>query len=210
MPIQKESLKDKIVTILMQRIIAGELPLGEKIREAHLAKEFGVSQAPVREAIITLVARGILEHTPNIGTQVKFCTKEETLEIYRTREAFEVIVAEENLDYTDQMIYELDKHYSDMITAAKNNDVKSFVISDQKFHTILMRSSNNTLLLELWTQLYTRSSVQTVIKEHDADLNDIAKLHLPIIEAIKQNNTQAYKDAIKAHYTQIIKDKYDA
>ena len=118
----------------MQRIIDGELPLGEKIREAHLAKELGVSQAPVREAIITLVARGILEHTPNKGTKVKVYDKKEISDIYKTREALESFVANGNFSYTDELIEELGKHYSDMLLSAQDNDIKSFVKSDRYYH----------------------------------------------------------------------------
>ncbi|SFZ97311.1 Transcriptional regulator, GntR family [hydrothermal vent metagenome] len=203
MELRKESLKDKIVTILMQRIIDGTLPLGEKIREIHIAKEFGVSQAPVREAIITLVAIGILEHTPNVGTHVKVCNEKEILEIYKTREALETFVADENIGYTDEQIVQLKKHYNNMLLSAKDNDIKSFVNADQKFHTTILSASDNTLLLDIWTQLYTRSSVQKVVKDYHDNFLSIAQLHLPIIEAIEQHNSEAHKDAIIAHYANI-------
>ena len=88
--------------------------------------------------------------------------------------------------------------------SSEDRTTKSFVKSDQKFHTLLIGISGNKLLLETWTQLYTRSSVQTIVSEHQDDLLSIAKIHLPIIEAIKQNNAQAYSAAIVTHYENII------
>jgi len=202
MSLRKESLKDKIVSILMQRIIDGELALGEKIREAHLAKEFGVSQSPVREAITTLVVLGILEHQPNVGTHVRVCNQEETIEIYEVREALELFVASSAIDIN---ITQLKEAYNGMLQSAKDNDIHSFVKYDQLVHAALVHASKNKLLIELWTQQYTRSSVQTVIHEFKGNLHEIALMHLPIVNAIESKNSKALKSALQMHYQQIIK-----
>ena len=206
MNIKKESLKDKIASVLMQRIIDGELSLGEKIREAHLAKEFGVSQSPVREAITTLVAQGILEHHPNVGTHVKSCTKEETVEIYEVREALEIYAASQSDKGRKADLSLMKRSYDGMLHATQNKDFKSFVTHDQVFHTALLQASNNTLLTDIWTQQYTRSSVQTVISEYGEELKDVVLMHLPIIEALESNNQEALIVAIKAHYQRIIEN----
>jgi DNA-binding GntR family transcriptional regulator len=206
MSLKKESLKEKIASILMQRIIDGEIPLGEKIREAHLAKEFGVSQSPVREAITTLVSQGILEHQPNVGTHVKSCTKEETIEIYEVREALEIYVASKSAKGIKIDLPLMKRSYDDMLQAAQNEDLKSFVAHDQAFHLALLKTNNNTLLTAIWTQQYTRSSVQTVISAYGENLKDVVLMHLPIIEAIENNNHEALIVAIKAHYKRIIEN----
>ena len=200
--IQKESLKEKIANILMQRIVDGELALGDKIREAHLAKEFGVSQAPVREAIISLVSLGILEHKPNVGAKVKEFTKAEIIEIYQVREALESFAVSQN-SHALSAISELENIYSEMLKIAKTEDSKAFVKVDQLFHATLIRSLNNVLIEDLWTQQYTKSSVQNVIQEFSGTLEDVAKMHLPIIEAIKEQSLSKSVDAVHVHYKNI-------
>jgi len=205
--IQKVPLKDKIASILMQRIIDGKIVIGEKLKEAHLAKTFGVSQAPVREAIISLVAKGILEHTPNVGTHVKAYSKEETIEIYEAREALELyassyIVAIKNVDL-------MKEEYKKMLDAAKDNDIKRFVEHDQYFHELLLQSCDNCVIMNLWREQYTKSSVQNIVEGFESALEDIVLMHYPMIEAIEEKSTDKCAAAIKQHYAVIIKNIKD-
>ena len=200
--IEKESLKDKIVSILMQRVIDGELEVGEKLKESHLAKEFGVSQAPVREAIIALVSLGILEHKVNVGARVRAFDKRETIEIYQARDALEAYAISHIKDF--DKVGTLKFHYQQMIKAAKEKDTKQFIVHDQYFHETLLRMSGNTLLLELWKQQYTKSSVQNTVKNFEASLENIVKIHLPIIEAIEVASVTQSQKAVSLHYETII------
>ena len=165
-----------------------------------------MSQSPVREAITTLVAQGILEHRPNIGTHVKACTREETAEIYQVREAFEIFAASQSMKKIKASLVAMKNSYAGMLHAARMKDLKTFVTHDQAFHTALLQSTENILLTDLWTQQYTRSAVQTVIGEYNDDLEAVALMHYPMIEALESDNSQKLIDAIKVHYQRIIKN----
>ena len=205
--IEKVPLKDKIASILMQRIIEGEISIGDKLKEAHLAKAFGVSQAPVREAIISLVAKGILEHTPNVGTHVKAYTKEETIEIYQAREALELYAS--SYIEESQNIDLMKEEYQKMLDAAKHNDTKRYVEHDQYFHELLLQSCNNCVIMNLWREQYTKSSVQNIVEGFESSLEDIVLMHYPMIEAIEEKSTDKCAAAIKHHYAVIIKNIKD-
>lgn len=204
--LQKIPLKEKIASILMQRIIDGKIAVGDKLKEAHLAKEFGVSQAPVREAMITLVSKGILEHRPNVGTHVKSYSKEETIEIYQIREALELYACHclENADIS--FIKEI---YKKMLKTVKEQDVKRLVEYDQYFHELLLKGCGNCSMTHIWREQYTKSAVTHVIKEFDAPLEEIVSMHLPIIEAIEERSVQKCDAAIRHHYQAIIKNIKD-
>jgi len=205
--IEKKTLKDKIITILMQKIIDQEIKVGEKLKEAHLAKEFGVSQAPVREAIISLVTLGILEHKPNVGASVKVYTKKEVIEIYEAREALERY-AVSNIKYFDKLDA-LKNAYIKMLKAVKENNINQYVVYDQSFHEALISMSGNLIILELWRQQYTKSSVINIVKKFESSLEDIVSLHLPIIEAIEMQVMLDCDNAVKLHYREIIKSIKD-
>jgi len=205
--LQKIPLKEKIASILMQRIIDGEIAAGDKLKESHLAKAFGVSQAPVREAIISLVAKGILEHTPNVGTHVKVYSKEETIEIYRAREALELYACSclEEYEGADLM----QAAYEKMLAFAKKRDIKRLVEHDQYFHELLLKACNNCVVTHIWRELYTKSAVSHIIKELDVLLEDIALMHEPILKAAKKGSAKKCKRAIKNHYQVIIENIKD-
>ena len=205
--IEKTSLKEKIVSALMEKIINGEIEVGDKLKEAHLAKAFGVSQAPVREAIISLVSLGILEHKPNVGARVKEFDRAETIEIYEVRDALEVYAVGHivNFDKLD----DLKDAYACMLKASEVKDIKLFVEHDKAFHSILIEMSGNSLILELWTQQYTKSSVHNVLKGFTSSLDEIIQMHLPIIEAIESASSVQCEQAVNAHYKKIIKNIKD-
>jgi len=205
--VKKETLKDKIISILMQKIIDQEIKIGDKLKEAHLAKEFGVSQAPVREAIVALVTLGILEHKVNVGASVKAHSDAEIIEIYEARDALERYSVSNIKNF--EKVVTMKKSYTLMLEAVKKNDIKAYVIHDQDFHETLVSMSENKIILELWKQQYTKSSVINVVKKFESTLDDIVSLHLPIIEAIEKQVLLRCRFSVENHYNKIIQNIKD-
>ena len=57
----RQSLKDQVKSILIDRMIDGDLAPGDRIKELQVAKELGTSQAPVREAIRGAALRKVIK-----------------------------------------------------------------------------------------------------------------------------------------------------
>jgi DNA-binding GntR family transcriptional regulator len=70
-------------------ILDGEVPPGSPIPVDGVAAVFGVSRIPVREALMTLIGEGLVDHRQNAGYQVAMLTASEFAEIYVIREALE-------------------------------------------------------------------------------------------------------------------------
>jgi DNA-binding GntR family transcriptional regulator len=58
---QRKPLRDDVRKEILNRIVDGRLAAGSRINETHLAADLGLSRTPLREAMITLVARGFLK-----------------------------------------------------------------------------------------------------------------------------------------------------
>jgi len=69
--IANSDLVGQIARILMQAIVQGRLPPGSKVVEAGIARELGVSRAPVREAARLLEKQGLLVASPRRGFFVR-------------------------------------------------------------------------------------------------------------------------------------------
>jgi DNA-binding GntR family transcriptional regulator len=78
-----------IVDELRACILDGEVPPGSSIPVDGVAAAFGVSRIPVREALMTLIGEGLVDHRPHLGYQVARLTAQEFGEIYLVREALE-------------------------------------------------------------------------------------------------------------------------
>jgi DNA-binding GntR family transcriptional regulator len=70
-------------------ILDGEVPPGSPIPVDGVAAAFGVSRIPVREALMTLIGEGLVDHRQNAGYRVAMMTADEFGEIYVVREALE-------------------------------------------------------------------------------------------------------------------------
>jgi DNA-binding GntR family transcriptional regulator len=80
---------DSVTDALRERILDGTLGIGVQLRQEDLARRFGVSRIPVREALKRLQAEGLVEHFPNRGSVVATCSVEDLLETLDIRIALE-------------------------------------------------------------------------------------------------------------------------
>src|SRR3712207_2439277 len=87
--VSRTVLRDQIKDALLQRILDGTYGPGERIVEIRVADEFGVSQAPVREALRELEILRLVVSEPFRGARVKVVRPEEVAEIYPVRAALE-------------------------------------------------------------------------------------------------------------------------
>ncbi len=87
------SLSAEAYLILRERILRGELPIGQVVSRRQVAVELGMSIVPVSEALQRLELEGLLESRPRAGTRVKIPTEDEVRGHYVVREALEVQAA---------------------------------------------------------------------------------------------------------------------
>ena len=86
---EKESLSQGIHQKLLDMLLEGELLPGQIINRRQMAADFGVSVAPVLEAMVLLEHEGLLETIPRKGTQVKLIREADVLGQFMIRDALE-------------------------------------------------------------------------------------------------------------------------
>lgn len=83
------TLVDRVFAGLEYAIIAGIIPLGSRLGEEALAKHFGVSRGPLREALVRLEGRGLVTRLAHAGVSVVTLTQKDLVELYEIREMLE-------------------------------------------------------------------------------------------------------------------------
>src|SRR5512143_4367966 len=91
--ISRSVLSEQVKDRLLQAILAGRYPPGARIVETRVAREFGTSQAPVREALRDLEALGVIETTAFRGARVRRPSAAELLEAFVIRAELESLAA---------------------------------------------------------------------------------------------------------------------
>ncbi len=89
MPLQRETLAHQVVERLREAILSGEYPLGAALSEAEIARRYGISRGPVREAVQRLIQEGLLTSEPHRGVRVPDLNDGDLIDIYRARRAIE-------------------------------------------------------------------------------------------------------------------------
>lgn len=79
------SVPERIVQVLRGAILGGRLKTADQVVESRLARQMGVGQNAVREALHTLEFQGFVRKVPNIGTFVTTLSRHDVDEIYRLR-----------------------------------------------------------------------------------------------------------------------------
>src|SRR3954470_6109701 len=87
------SLSSEAYNIVRQRILRGDLPIGQIVSRRKLAAELGMSCLPVSEALLRLEIEGLLESRPRAGTRVRIPTRDDVRGHFVVREALEVQAA---------------------------------------------------------------------------------------------------------------------
>jgi DNA-binding GntR family transcriptional regulator len=101
------TIAESVFRQIRQAIVEGSIPAGSKISEPELAKTYGVSRGPLREAIGRLEACSLVIRKPNVGARVMTMSSSQLLDIYFVREALEGMAA--RLAATNMTDEEIDK-----------------------------------------------------------------------------------------------------
>jgi len=151
---RKVSISDQIAEVLRNLIISGELNPGDRIVESRVAKQLGVGQPTVREALVTLEHQGLVVRKTNQGCIVTILTREEISQILRVRGELEVLAVELASEFaTAADITELLEITRAMKAAGDEKDVNGFFSHDFRFHEKLWKASGNIFLPRLLSQL---------------------------------------------------------
>ncbi|GKT33648.1 GntR family transcriptional regulator, partial [Aduncisulcus paluster] len=144
---ENKSLTSIIFEKIREDILNGMYDPGEKIVEAKLADELGVSRTPVREALKQLELDGLVENIPNRGVIVKGVTAQDIRDIYTIREAIEGIAARWSVERMSQdeldslkEIYELMEFYT------FKKDVDKIFELNTRFHELIYMATNSRFL----------------------------------------------------------------
>lgn len=196
----RQSLKDQVKSILIDRMIDGDLAPGDRIKELQVAKELGTSQAPVREAIRCLETLGYVEHIPHVGAMVKTFNQSEIEEAYQVREALELHSTALIPEVQNELVQELDEQLALMQAATRENNIRLFTQADNQFHRAIVASCENETMLSMWESLKMQIQVIATLVKASMPLDKIYLLHPPIVDAFRSKSRDRASLLLKGHY----------
>jgi DNA-binding GntR family transcriptional regulator len=185
-----EPLSARIRNALLERIVSGHYRAGDRLVELQLAREFGSSQAPVREALRELEKAGLVTIRPRRGSFVNDYHARTQHELYYVRGALEEAAVRLALPSLKGDIGILQEHLDGMREAARAHDIEACLHHSVWFHRTIMRAAGNELLLQLWESLHVELHSRKTLLQPNIDMHAVAESHKPIVEAIAAGDTE--------------------
>lgn len=87
--LERRSVPEAIADVIQDRIMAGALAPGDRLREASMATEFAASRNTVREAFLLLESRGLIQRSAHRGTKIVEPDASQVLKIMAVRKVVE-------------------------------------------------------------------------------------------------------------------------
>jgi DNA-binding GntR family transcriptional regulator len=193
------SLRKNVVDELRRRVFVGELRPGDRLGEAALAGELGVSRVPIREAFRILEAEGLLEWVPRRGVRVVGTDTSEAEAVEEIRLALELLavrfVAERR---DDALTGELRTFLTAGEQAIADNDLAALSGLNRRFHLLLAEGTGSPLLTRLLETVRLRSD-QLRSPADDRRIHSSWRDHSSIVRHLLDGNTPAAEARMEAH-----------
>lgn len=183
------SLSEHVYITLKRQIMKGELLPGHRMIVLDIAKQFSVSQAPVREALERLKQEGLIVGRMNKGSAVSEITAQEIRDIYELRQLVEGNALRATMKVLEAKdIAYLEGVIDGMREAIDKEDPYRLVELDMLFHGYFYLRSGNALLYDIWNSIKTKIMRFISITNQDHPGYSIPDSHSEILELIKSGD----------------------
>ncbi|SEG84584.1 transcriptional regulator, GntR family [Actinacidiphila yanglinensis] len=201
-PLTKVLLSDQVYARVRRLIIEGVLEPGARLVESEIARQFEVSQAPVREAVRRLVHEGLADHIPRRGSFVAVVSQEDAHHARAVRVAIEELAARTVAAQPSGTAFEaLSVQVEAMRKAAVQGDVGGFRDADITFHRTVCEVSGNPFLPKLWAVMEPSLRALRVVSDplFTGDWAAMAEGHARLLSALQSADPDLAATKFAAH-----------
>ncbi|NIY62257.1 GntR family transcriptional regulator [Streptomyces malaysiensis] len=205
--LQRFSLRDQALSVIRQQVVTGDIVPGEIYSAATIASQLGVSNSPVREAMLTLVNQGVMEAVRNRGFRLIPLSDKDLRDIYELRVMLEVPA----MGRLAQTRPTLDQHFSelasDTVVSAVNGDMVRYLEADRQFHLGLLALTDNKRLVDIVGDLRDRTRLVGLRTLSDAGrLEHSGREHHTLLAALNSGDAERAEAVMLQHLQHIQSD----
>ncbi|MER6523872.1 GntR family transcriptional regulator [Streptomyces sp. NPDC001508] len=186
------ALGEQVATALRSDILTGALAPGEQLVEALIADSFGVSRGPVRDALRTLAAEGLVAPVGR-SFRVVGLDEQDLRDLFQLRALLEVAAAQQAavLDL-EGFQKAAESALEDMRRAEKAGDPTAFAQADVAFHSAFFTSCGNRRLLAVWEQqVPTFTELFRLTNALEESLSSSVDYHRAMLDIMRQGDPEA-------------------
>jgi DNA-binding GntR family transcriptional regulator len=192
--LKRTCMRDRIRDVLVARILDGTYAAGTQLKELSLAREFNVSQTPIREALRELEGSGLVTSERFRGTRVRGADFAEMRESYELRTMLEMRSVRLAAPYPKALLADFDEYVVEMDAAVKVDDSERYIDASLRFHRRLVEGSGNRTFLGVWDSLLWDIRGRIALRrltEKGHSLDSLASLHRELLRRLHTQDTEA-------------------
>jgi DNA-binding GntR family transcriptional regulator len=194
-------MHDQILPHLRRDIVENRWKSGERLSEPLLCKQFGVSRTPLRVALKTLEAEGLIRLVPHVGAVV---TDPGATEIGET---MEILIGLEQLAAIrvaqagrQDVLHDVQRIYKEMRLAARRGDASRYYELNDDFHLTIVRGTGNRSLVEMHEKvMWHVHRERHRANEFESVTVESAESHHEIVDAILERRAEKAGQAMRKH-----------
>lgn len=194
-----EALLDR----LRDLVLGGQYPPGVPLSEGLLARQFGVSRTPVREALKQLQHEGLVQIRPKVGTFVREPTRREIVELFQLKEVFEGLAAALMAQRGNiPELAVLTRNVQAAEQAAATGDVDSYAQLVHEFHRTLVAGAGSRKLSEHYRRLMNQLAYHHLVLRtvgHPGRITASTGEHRAVLAMIEAKDPFAAESAMRNH-----------
>ena len=196
---EPSSLASEAYSVVRQRILRGDIVLGQVISRRKLAAELSMSFLPVSEALLRLEIEGLLESRPRAGTRVRIPSPEDVQGHYVVREALEVQAAMRFTRVaTPGERAELKKLAVRVDQLSIQLDRPLYQTVHQKLHARIAQCARCPALLDAIEKTHALASIWFCVMRRPAP-DDPPTRHQELAEAVCSGDPVRAADEVRSH-----------
>lgn len=190
---------------LREAIMSGELVSSQRLVEADIAGEHGVSRGNVRIALADLSAEGLVEKVQNRGARVRAVSLDEAIEITEVRGAIESLCARRAAEKVDcDQVKQLRDIGRRMTAAVSDGDREAYSVCNRELHALVIEISGQRIAAETIKRLRGQAvRFQYRLAQQPGRPSESLPQHLAIIEGVCARDSDAAAAAMQAHITSV-------
>ena len=199
-----QNTAEVIAKSLEEKIYAAELEPGQQLVQENIARMFGVSRVPVRDALQILINMGLAVSMPRRGVFVRRLSKKILGELFEVRKILEgsaIKLAAKKI--TPEVFKTLKEIVAAQQQALKEKDVRLNEKLDSEFHATIFHSLENQTLIDLinanWARIRQARCTSTADTEHGVKwIEESIQRHLKLLDALEHKDIKnAYRIVVQ-------------
>ena len=199
--IPRAALHDQVAQRLRQMLVENQIAPGAKLNERELSGVLQVSRTPLREAIKSLAAEGLVELLPNRGAIAVELTEADVLDSFEVMAGLEAMSGELAAQrITDAELAEIRAMHFEMMAAYTRRDLSAYYQLNSRIHRAINIAAKNGVLTVTYNQLNARlQALRFRSNQDEAKWKQAMAEHDRMIDALGKRDAAAMREVLGEH-----------